>query len=88
MNEKIKEARKMLLKHIKKQGFNQQEIADKTGFTQGNVSRMLNSEYSPTLDNFISLCEATNCYVFIIDKDSDDDLCELMRNRWGKVSKN
>ena len=84
MSEKIKTARKMLLAHIKEQGFTQAELAEKTGFTQSNISRMLNADFSPTLDNFIKLCEAANCYIFIIDKKADDDLCEMMRNRWNK----
>lgn len=88
MMEKIKEARKLLLDHIRKRGFTHQDIADKTGFTRSNVTRMLSSDYSPSLDNFIRLCEATNCYIFIIEKDADDDLCELMRNRWGKTPPN
>mgnify|MGYP002141786480 FL=1 len=82
----------MLLSHIREQidakGITQDMIAKKTGFTQSNISRMLSAKYPPTLDNFITLCEAANCFLFIIDKNAEDDLRELMRNRWGKVNKN
>ena len=92
MNPKIETARKMLLDYLKKQieekGYTQAELSEKTGFTQSNISRMLSAKYPPTLDNLIALADAANCYIFVIDKDSNDDLCETMRNRWGKVSKN
>jgi transcriptional regulator with XRE-family HTH domain len=89
---KIQTARKMLLDYLKEQiaakNLTQEQVAEKTGFATSSVNRMLNAHYPPTLDNFISLCEAANCYVFIIDKDADDDLCETMRNRWGKPNLN
>ena len=92
MNLKIETLRKMLLDYIasqiKEKGLTQDYIAKKTGFTQSNVSRMLSAKYSPTLDNLLVLCEAANCYIFIIDKNANDELCETMRNRWGKINKN
>lgn len=90
--EKYKEARKMLLEYIrelaKEKGITHLEIAEKTGFTANNVSRMLQGRYSPSLDNFMRLAEAVDCYIFIIDKDADDDLTEMMKNRWGRISEN
>ncbi len=92
MSKKIETARKMLLDYltdrIKEKGITQEDLAKKTGFTQSNISRMLNAKYPPTLDNLLTLCEAANCYIFVIDKEADDDLCETMRNRWGKASNN
>ena len=92
MNPKIETARKMLLDYIasqiKEKGLTQEYIAKKTGFTQSNVSRMLSAKYPPTLDNLLVLCEAANCYIFVIDKNANDELCETMRNRWGKINKN
>lgn len=92
MSKKIETARKMLLDHVREvaeaNGLSQQDLADKAGFERANVSRMLSGKFPPTLDNFIKLCEAAGCYLFIIDKEADDELCETMRNRWGKVSKN
>lgn len=92
MSSKIEMARKMLLDYIKEQmaekKITQEMIATKTGFTQSNISRMLNAKYSPSLDNFLILCEAVNTFVFIIDKESKDDTATLMRNRWDNASKN
>ena len=63
MTEKnYEEARKELCLFIKnkaiEKGITYQVIADKTGLQQPNVSRMLNSHYSPSLDNFIKLADA------------------------------
>lgn len=85
-------ARKMLLDYlsqqIKEKGYTQEYLSKRTGFTQSNISRMLSAKYPPTLDNLLTLCDAANCYLFVIDKNADDDLCTMMRNRWGKVSNN
>jgi transcriptional regulator with XRE-family HTH domain len=91
MSKKIETARKMLLDYLKKtieeKRITQEELSIKTGFKQSNISRILSAKYPPTLDNLLTLCDAANCYVFIIDKEADDDLCQLMRDRW-KVNKN
>ncbi len=91
--EKYKEARRLQCRYLaelaKEKGLTQSQIAEKTGFTQNNVSRMLSGTYSPSLDNFMRLCEAIGVYIFIIDKDHpDDDLVETMKNRWGFNSEN
>lgn len=90
--DKIKEARRMLCRYLfdtaKEKKITQAMIAERTGFTSANVSRMLSGKYPPTLDNFIKLADAIQAYIFVIDKDSNDDLVEMMKNRWGKVEKN
>jgi len=90
--EKYKKARVLQLQYLsklaKEKGITQDEIAEKTGFTRNNVCRMLSGRYSPSLDNFMRLCEAINCYLFIIDKNSDNDMVKLMKERWGKVFDN
>jgi|LakMenEpi03Aug12_release.lakeMendotaPanAssembly.Ray.scaffolds.fasta_scaffold3284093_1 transcriptional regulator with XRE-family HTH domain len=90
--DKIQIARKMLLDYLKEQialkGITQDQLSQITGFTQSNISRMLSSKYSPSLDNFLKLCEAANVYVFIIDKEANEDTAQLMRERWGKINNN
>ena len=44
--------------HIEKNNISQGQIAEKTGFIQSNISRMLSGKYPPTLDNLIALCNA------------------------------
>jgi transcriptional regulator with XRE-family HTH domain len=86
--EKYKTARLMLCRYLhqlaKDKGITQDDIAEKTGFTRNNVSRMLSGKYAPSLDNFIRLAEAVDCYFFVIDKKADEETTEMMQDRWGK----
>jgi transcriptional regulator with XRE-family HTH domain len=85
-NQKIIEARKILMEYLRNQakekGISTYRIAELTGYKQPNVHRMLSGEHPITLDNFITLCDVLNSYVFVIDKEADDDLAETMRNRY------
>lgn len=40
---------------IREKGITQEELAEKSGFTQGNISRMFNASFAPRLDNFLHL---------------------------------
>ena len=51
-------------------GFTYQQLADKTGFSQPNVSQILNGKYSPGLDNFLKLADAIGVNFFMESKDS------------------
>lgn len=85
-DEKVIEARKMLCAYLgqvaREKGMSTYKIAEITGFKQPNVHRMLSGRYAPSLDHFIMLCDAINTYIFIIDKNADDDFTQLMRDRW------
>lgn len=67
-------ARKMLIEFVKQyaefKGVTQKHIADATGFTQSNVSRILSAKYSPTLDNFLKIAGALNLHLDISVKGS------------------
>lgn len=83
--EKYQEARKILLRFLsdqaKAKGITHEQIAEKTGFDRSNVGRMLAGKFSPTLDNFMKLAEAVGVYFFLSDKESEEDLVKLMRDR-------
>ena len=57
-----KEKRKLLLAYLKvtakNKGLTATKIAQMTGMQRPNVSRMFAAKHPPTLDNFISLCQA------------------------------
>lgn len=55
LQQKLLEA---IRKHMEGNNITQEEVAEKTGFIQSNVSRMLAGKYSPTLDKLLMLCEA------------------------------
>lgn len=85
-DEKIIEARILLCQYLghiaRKKGLSTYKIAELTGFKQTNVHRMLAGKYAPSLDNLIKLCDALQIYIFIIDKNAEDDLAQLMKERW------
>lgn len=63
MNEKkIIQLRQKLLQqikdHMEKNNITQQEAADKCGWQQQTVQRMLNGDFGPKLDNLLMLCTA------------------------------
>ena len=92
MNKEVTiEARKLILAYLKKRaeekGITQLVISEKMGKTQSNISRMFAGKYPPTLDNLIDLANICECYVFVIDKNSDDDLCKIMKDRWNKAER-
>jgi len=63
-------------------------LAEITGFKPKTIKLMFEGIIPPRLHDFIALANALNCYLFVIDKDDNDDLVELMRNRWGVVGSN
>lgn len=89
IDKKIETARKMLMDYIREhcaeQGITQDVLAERTGMTRTNVNRLLAGRYPPSLDNFIKLAEASNCYIFMIEKKANDDLCKMMRDRWKRT---
>jgi hypothetical protein len=52
------------------------------------ILSILSSQKNPSLEEFISIAQSLNCYIFIIDKDKDDNLVKVMKDRWGKTSTN
>lgn len=73
ITEASKFARKMLTEYVKQyaefKGITQTQIAQATGFTQGNVSRILSAKYSPTLDNFLKIAGAVGVRLEIMQAD-------------------
>ena len=64
-----------LLKEIaEEKGITQQEIADKTGYKQQNISRIFSLKYSPRLDVFLNIAKAVGVNFFFQDKESKTDL--------------
>ena len=85
----IIEARLMLCQYLKDQaaekGVSTYKLAELTGFDQPNIHRILSGKYPPTLDTFLAIAKALDCYIFIIDKNADEETAELMRNRWRRA---
>lgn len=86
----IIEARRMLCQYLKDQavekGISTYKLAELTGFDQPNIHRILSGKYPPTLDTFMVIARALECYIFIIDKNADDNMAGIMRMRWRRAS--
>ena len=85
----IIEARRMLCQYLKDQAkeknISTYKLAELTGFDQPNIHRILSGKYPPTLDTFMIIARALECYIFIIDKNADDDTADMMRKRWRRA---
>jgi len=65
----------LLLKKIAKdKDITQEEIAQKTGLLQSNVSRVFSLAYVPRLDTFLAIAGAIGVNFFLEDKEGTTDL--------------
>ena len=68
-------------------GITQQQIADKCGWHQQTVQRMLSGKFSPSLDNFIKLADAIGVNFFMESKDSNTDTNQLFEKAMDHVGR-
>lgn len=92
MNEKkYQEARRMLCLFLKteaqKKGITYQKLAEITGFSQPNVSQILNAKYAPSLDNFLKLADAIGVNFFMESKNSPSDLNQEFENEMNEMGR-
>jgi len=65
----------LLLKEIADQkSITQNEIAEKSGLLQSNVSRFFSLKYKPTLDTFLQVAKAIKVNFFFEDQEDKSDL--------------
>jgi DNA-binding phage protein len=65
----------LMLKEIaKSKGITQDQIAEKSGLIQSNISRFFSLKYTPNLDTFLEVAKAIEVNFFFEDKDSKTDL--------------
>lgn len=70
-----------LLKEIaEEKGISQVEIAEMTGYTQSNISRIFSLKYSPRLDVFLNIAKAVGVNFFFEDKEGKTDLNVLFES--------
>lgn len=68
-------------------GITQQQLADKCGWHQQTVQRMLSGKFSPSLDNFIKLADAIGVNFFMESKDSNTDANQLFEKAMDHVGR-
>lgn len=65
----------LLLKEIAaEKGITQQEIAERTGFSQGNIARVFSLKYGPSLKTFIAIAQALGVNFYFEDKEGTGNL--------------
>lgn len=68
----IERLRKKLLEkiqdHMVANNITQEEAAEKSGFIQSNISRMLAGKYAPSIDQILTLCQAVGLRVELVSK--------------------
>lgn len=92
MKKVVIEARIMLCEYLNEMfhssGADISSLELSSGLNRDTILSILSSQKNPSLEEFISIAQSLNCYIFIIDKDKDDNLVKVMKDRWGKTSTN
>ena len=82
----------LILKEVaESKGITQNEIAEKTGLLQSNISRFFSLKYKPTLDTFLQIAKAIKVNFFFEDTESKTDIniaFEKAMNELGRRAKN
>ena len=88
--DQIKVARQVIGNWIKEmrvaKGYSQSDLGDKIGIDQATVSKVEAGRWSITIDMLSRFCIALDAYLFLLPKESNDDLAQLMRNRWKRAN--
>jgi transcriptional regulator with XRE-family HTH domain len=65
----------------------QEQIAEKTGLLQTNISRIFLLKYRPRIDTFVSICDAVGVNFFIEDKSGKSELNILFEKAMSKLGR-
>ncbi|NMC75931.1 MAG: helix-turn-helix transcriptional regulator [Candidatus Methanofastidiosa archaeon] len=78
INDKTWEVLVLTLKYIaEEKEIRQETIAERTGFTQSNISRIFALKYCPTLQTFLTIANAMDVNFFIQDRDNKSELNKI-----------
>lgn len=65
----------------KDKGLTQEQVGEMLGITEGTVCKIEAGKWL-SLEMLIRLCVALDCFLFLVPKDSNDDLALVMRKRF------
>ena len=75
------------LKTIREEkNLSQRELGEMCGMTHTTISKIEAGKWSFGIDTLILLLVKLDCYLFLIPKESQDDLATEMRNRWKRAN--
>jgi DNA-binding phage protein len=70
-NETIQEMLAFLRDQARQKKISTYEIADKKGFKQSSVHRMMSGKFTPRLDNFIAICDVIGFKIEMKEKSEE-----------------
>lgn len=72
--------REYILSNMKEQKISVADIINRTGIKY--AAEILDGEIEPSILEFIAIAQHANCYLFLIDKEADDELVGVMKSRY------
>lgn len=72
----------------KEKGLSQEDLAQKLGVHQSTVAKIEAGRWAFSIDVLTKFCIALDAYLFLLPKDSKDELAVMMQNRWKRAHDN
>lgn len=66
-------------------GYTQEELAEKMGMTRTTISKIEDGKWNYGINTITLFAVHLDFFLFMIPKDSNDDLAKSMRDRWKRV---
>ena len=87
MDEKVlEEARTIIAGFLKKRreeiGLSEQQLAEKVGCKESTVINLENSQFWPSMKQYLIFCEALYLFPAIATFEEKSDIAEMMRTTW------
>ena len=73
-----------LLDFRKEKGITQEELANELGISKGTVSKIESGKWL-SIEMLIKLSIELDFFIFLVEKESKDDLSTAMRDRWRRA---
>ncbi len=88
----LDEAGKLIASFLKDRrielNISQEELATLCGVQRQTIQKIEYGKFLPNLELFLKLAHHLKCYFFLEAKDGEGESAKMMRERWGKMSKN
>lgn len=67
-------------------GYTQDELAEKMGMTRTTISKIEDGKWNYGIDTLTLFAVHLDFFLFMLPKDSNDDLAASMRDRWKRAN--
>jgi len=87
--EYLSEVRKLYgswIKQIREEkGQTQQQMADEIGMSRSTISKIEDGKWNFGIDTLTIFSQYLDFYLFFLEKSSNDELSEIMKDRWKRA---